>query len=137
MIRAIWPSFLNIPNSLPESSGITTNEMIAHFVFWSVQFPILLTPPHKLKWFFMFKTIIVPIVCVGTVITMVKKAGGTGEIWNQSYRTSGSTRSWTILNNYSSVCGGWYVPVHIKNSTHADGGVGLQWQLIFLILLGT
>lgn len=84
--------------------------MIAHFVFWSVQFPILLTPPHKLKYFFYFKALIVPTICVATVIAMTKKAGGVGEIWNQPYATpSGSARNWVILNNFSSVCGGWYV----------------------------
>jgi len=54
-IRAIWPSYLNIPNHIPESVGITTQQMVSHFIFWTIQFPILLTPPHKLKWFFVFK----------------------------------------------------------------------------------
>ena len=49
MIRAIWPSYLNIPNHLPESAGITSQQLLSHFIFWSIQFPILLTPPHKLK----------------------------------------------------------------------------------------
>ncbi len=55
MIRAIWPSYLNIPNHIPESVGITTQQMVSHLIFWSIQFPILLTPPHKLQWFFIFK----------------------------------------------------------------------------------
>jgi NCS1 family nucleobase:cation symporter-1 len=54
-IRAIWPSYLDIPNHIPESVGITTQQMVSHFIFWSVQFPFLLTPPHKLQWFFIFK----------------------------------------------------------------------------------
>ncbi|KAK6000566.1 hypothetical protein QM012_003291 [Aureobasidium pullulans] len=107
IIRAIWPTFLNIPNHLPESAGITSNQMIAHFVFFCVQFPILLTPPHKLKWFFAFKTFIVPVVSIATVVTMVRKAGGVGDIWHQDYQSSGSARSWIILNNFSSQCGGW------------------------------
>jgi NCS1 family nucleobase:cation symporter-1 len=55
MIRAIWPSFLDIPNHIPEAAGITTQQMVSHFLFFSLQFPILLTPPHKLQWFFIFK----------------------------------------------------------------------------------
>lgn len=54
-IRAIWPSYLDIPNHIPEAVGITTQQMVSHVIFWSVQFPILLTPPHKLQWFFIFK----------------------------------------------------------------------------------
>lgn len=107
IIRSIWPSFLDIPNTLPASGGITSNQMIAHFCFWVVQFPILLISPHKLKWFFVFKVVVVLTVSVATCIAMTKKAGGTGDIWKQDYKVSGSTRSWLILNNFSSICGGW------------------------------
>lgn len=55
MIRAIWPSYLDIPNHIPEGVGITTQGMISHLIFWTIQFPILLIPPHKLKWFFVAK----------------------------------------------------------------------------------
>lgn len=56
IIRSIWPSYLDIPNHIPESVGITTQGMVSHLIFWSVQFPILLIPPHKLQWFFIFKS---------------------------------------------------------------------------------
>lgn len=55
MIRAIWPSYLDIPNHIPEWVGLTTQQMVSHLIFWLVQFPILLIPPHKLKWFFVTK----------------------------------------------------------------------------------
>lgn len=55
IIRSIWPSYLDIPNHIPESVGITTQGMVSHLIFWLVQFPILLIPPHKLKWFFVAK----------------------------------------------------------------------------------
>ena len=55
IIRSIWPSYLNIPNHIPDNVGITTQGMISHLIFWSIQFPILLIPPHKLKWFFVAK----------------------------------------------------------------------------------
>ena len=54
-IRAIFPSYLDIPNHIPESIGLTTQQMVSHLIFWLVQFPILLIPPHKLKWFFVTK----------------------------------------------------------------------------------
>lgn len=41
-IRAIWPSYLDIPNTIPASVGCTSQELLAHFVFWTVQFPVLL-----------------------------------------------------------------------------------------------
>lgn len=128
IIRAIWPSYLDIPNHIPESVGITTQQMVSHLVFWTLQFPILLIPPHKLKWFFVAKCgmlcrlrklmpvtyandllVLVMVTSVAVVITMTRKAGGTGDIWNQPYQVSGSTRSWLILSSLSSITGGWSV----------------------------
>ena len=34
MLEAIWPSLTTYPNALPESAGVTSNKMIAYFVFW-------------------------------------------------------------------------------------------------------
>jgi len=134
MIRAIWPGFLDVPNRLPASAGITSNELIAHFVFFCIQFPILLTPPHKLKWFFAFKTLIVPVVSVATVVVMVRKAGGVGDIWHQEYTKSGSARSWITLNNFSSQCGGWAtMATNIPDFTrYMHNSRGVYWQALFL-----
>lgn len=34
MLESIWPSFRTYPNRLPLSAGVTSNKMIAYFVFW-------------------------------------------------------------------------------------------------------
>ncbi|KAF2732398.1 allantoin permease [Polyplosphaeria fusca] len=107
MIRAIWPSYLNIPNHLPESAGITTQGMVSHFLFWSIQFPILLIPPHKLRWFFVFKTVVVLTACTGTVIGMSQLANGVGDIWDQQATVSGPEKSWLILASMSAMTGSW------------------------------
>ena len=80
VIRAIWPSYLDIPNHLPESAGITSQQMVSHFLFWSIQFPILLIPPHNLRWFFVFKSVVVVAAATGTVIGMAHMANGAGSI---------------------------------------------------------
>ncbi|EEA26115.1 hypothetical protein TMatcc_005633 [Talaromyces marneffei ATCC 18224] len=134
VIRAIWPSFLNIPNHLPEKAGITTSEMIAHLVFWCVQTPIMLTPPHKLKWFFVVKVFVVLIASTGTVIAMTYKAHGVGDIWNQEYSVSGSARSWLIMSQFSAQCGGWAtMATNIPDFTrYMRNGRGVYWQALML-----
>ncbi|OKL62679.1 hypothetical protein UA08_01344 [Talaromyces atroroseus] len=107
VIRAIWPSYLNIPNHLPVSAGVTSQELCSYFIFWIVQLPFLLTPPHKLRWFFVFKGIFVTSAAVGTVIGMCHLAGGSGDIWNQKPQYTGPTRSWLILTYMTSLSGGW------------------------------
>lgn len=136
-IRAIWPSYLNIPNHIPASVGITTQQMVSHFIFWSIQFPILLTPPHKLMWFFQFKVVVVLVSSVGVVIAMCKKAGGAGDIWKQDYGVYGSERSWLILSAMSSITGGWAtMATNIPDFTrYLKNERGVYWQVPFLPLI--
>ncbi|RDW64137.1 hypothetical protein BP5796_10639 [Coleophoma crateriformis] len=136
-IRAIWPSYLNIPNHIPASVGITSQQLLSHFIFWTIQFPILLTPPHKLKWFFIFKVVVVFITSIGVVVAMTKKAGGTGDIWNQEYKVDGSARSWLILSSMSSITGGWAtMSTNIPDFTrYLKKDKGVYWQIPFLPLI--
>jgi NCS1 family nucleobase:cation symporter-1 len=34
MITAIWPSFKNLPNTLPEGANVTSSEFLCFFLFW-------------------------------------------------------------------------------------------------------
>jgi NCS1 family nucleobase:cation symporter-1 len=137
MIRAIWPSYLDIPNHIPASVGITTQQMVSHLIFWLVQFPILLTPPHKLRWFFVFKAVVVMVSSVGVVIAMTSKAGGTGDIWSQEYKVSGRARSWLILSSMSSITGGWAtMSTNIPDFTrYLKKPQGVYWQVAFLPII--
>ncbi|KAK0750328.1 allantoin permease [Schizothecium vesticola] len=134
MIRAIWPSYLNIPNHIPDGVGITTQGMISHLIFWTIQFPILLIPPHKLKWFFVAKCVLVVVASVATVITMTTKAGGSGDIWNLPYSVHGSARSWLILSSLSSITGGWAtMATNIPDFTrYLKTDKGVYFQVAFL-----
>jgi len=134
IIRSIWPSYLDIPNHIPDSVGITTQGMISHLIFWLVQFPILLIPPHKLKWFFVCKCILVITASIATVITMTSKAGGTGDIWNLPYGVHGTARSWLILSSLSSITGGWAtMATNIPDFTrYLKTEKGVYWQVMFL-----
>lgn len=136
-IRAIWPSYLDIPNHLPASAGITSQELLSHFIFWSVQFPVLLIPPHKLRWFFIFKSVVVVIASVGTVVAMTSKAGGTGDIWDQQYHVFGADRSWLILSSMMSVAGGWAtMATNVPDFTrYLKKPQGVYWQGLFLPLI--
>ncbi|KAK7906064.1 hypothetical protein LTR67_000790 [Exophiala xenobiotica] len=118
VIRAIWPSFRTVPNSIPASAGITSQQMIAYFVVWTVQFPILLIPPHRMKWLFFVKVV----MCVGTIVGMAiwtcTRSGGGGNIWDQQATVSGSTKSWLIMWSLNSCTASWStVGVNIPDFT--------------------
>lgn len=133
-IRVIWPSYLNIPNHIPESVGITSQQLVSHCLFWSIQFPILLTPPHKLKWFFWFKAVVTIIVCIATVAYITNRAGGTGDIWKQEYQVQGSARSWLIMSSMMSVTGSWAtMATNVADFTrYLKKPKGVYWQGFFL-----
>jgi cytosine/uracil/thiamine/allantoin permease len=67
MLTAIWPSFAWLPNHLPASAGLTTAGMISYFLYWLIQFPLLLIPTHKLQYMFWVKTVLMPPVAIGMV----------------------------------------------------------------------
>lgn len=134
VIRAIWPSYLNIPNHLPASAGITTQQMVSHFLFWSIQFPILLISPHKLRWFFVFKAVLVLSAATGTVIGMSVLAKGSGAIWDQQATVTGSTKAWLILSSMSSLTGGWAtMATNVSDFTrYLQKPRGVYWQTLFV-----
>ncbi|KAK4949755.1 hypothetical protein LTR10_011597 [Elasticomyces elasticus] len=118
VIRAIWPSFRTLHNSIPESAGITTQEMIAYFVVWTIQFPILLIPPHKMRWLFFVKVVMCVATIVGMTIWTCTHSGGSGNIWNQKATVSGSTKSWLIMWSLNSCTASWStVGVNIPDFT--------------------
>jgi hypothetical protein len=85
MIGAIWPSYLNLPNGIPASQGITTNGMVGFLIFWIVQFPFLCIHPNKLRWLFAVKSVLVPIAWIAILIwAFVAEKGGGGVFAQQT-----------------------------------------------------
>jgi nucleobase:cation symporter-1, NCS1 family len=94
MLLAIAPSYANIPNTLPESAGITSQGMVSYFLFWIIQLPLLLIPPTKLRWLFIIKIVAAPITALATMGWCVHQAGGSGQIFQLQATLTGSTKAW-------------------------------------------
>ncbi|CZR50332.1 related to uracil permease [Phialocephala subalpina] len=137
MIAAIWPSYLNIPNHLPVSAGITSQGLLSHFLFWSIQLPFLLIRPHKLKWFFAVKAFITITAATGTTIAVCRMAGGSGDIWKQEPTVSGKTRAWLIVYTLTAQTGSWStVGTNISDFTRHLASPGtIYTQTIFFPLI--
>lgn len=107
IIAAIWPSYRNITNTLPNSAQITTQQMLSYFLFCLVQFPFLLIPIEKLKKLFLVKAILLIPVSVGMVIWICVKAGDVQGIFGQPAIVSGSTRTWLWIGTLSANTNSW------------------------------
>ncbi|KAJ6101737.1 hypothetical protein N7499_001367 [Penicillium canescens] len=136
MIGAIWPSYLDLPNDIPESQGITTNGMVAFFIFWLIQVPFLCMHPNRLRWLFTIKSVLVPIAWIAILIwAFVAEKGGGGIFTKQSASVSGSKYSWLFLANMTSVLGN-YATLSVNQSDFSRySRVSPRWQLLYVPML--
>ena len=139
MISCIWPSFNKVPNHIGLNQGIKTEGMIAYFLFWIIQLPLLLIPPTKLRWLFVVKLIAAPVTAVATLGWCVHQAGGSGALFNQKPQVSGSTYAFLWLSCMSSVTGSWAtLACNIPDfSRYAKATRGQYIQLPFLPIIFT
>ncbi|GAA6025338.1 hypothetical protein JCM10207_008761 [Rhodosporidiobolus poonsookiae] len=106
-LRAIWPSYANIANRLPESAGITTRDMCSYFLFWLVQLPFFFVSPNKLRYVFAIKTIVVPVTALAMMGSIVHSAGGGGPLFRQGNTVSGVDFSFAWLTGLAALQGNW------------------------------
>ncbi|KAK9454040.1 permease for cytosine/purines, uracil, thiamine, allantoin-domain-containing protein [Dipodascopsis uninucleata] len=133
-IASIWPSYNNIPNHIPESIGLTTQQMVSHLIYWLIQLPVLCVPPHKLRYFFLFKAVVVSACAIGMAAGLCHLASGSGDIWNQQPKVHGSARRWLILSYMMSSAGGWAtMATNIPDFTrYMRSPKGQYWQVVFI-----
>lgn len=96
MLEAIWPSLKTYHNAIPTSAGIASNKMIAYFVFWTLQFPLVMIHPSKLRYLFLVKSVCATIAAF-SLLGWAVKTGGTGPVFSQTSSIHGSTKSWAYL----------------------------------------
>ncbi|KAK2025435.1 NCS1 nucleoside transporter [Colletotrichum zoysiae] len=131
MITSIWPSFHNVPNHLPASAGLTTAGMISYFIYWLIQFPLLLVPTHKLQYVFWVKTVVTLPMAIGMVIWVAVRAGGQGDFFHAPSQVHGAERAWLWLSSLTSVTGGYStLAVNIPDfSRFSKNSHAQYWQL--------
>ena len=79
-LEAIWPSFIEFPNHLPEDAGITSAGLLCFFLYWIVQTILALMPISKLRILFLVKGVIVPPTFLALFLWAVIVTHGGGEL---------------------------------------------------------
>ncbi|KAI1946067.1 hypothetical protein LOZ57_003818 [Ophidiomyces ophidiicola] len=134
MIGAIWPTFLDLKNDIPEEQGITTNGMISYIIFFLLQFPFLCFHPNKLRWLFVAKSTVVPIAWVAMLIWAFKSTGG-GEIFKHRASVTGSEYKWAFLSSLTSAIGS-YSTLSVNQADFSRySRVSVKWQAMYIPLL--
>lgn len=84
MLEAIWPSFNHFPNHIPESSHVTSAQLLCFFLFIIFQLPLLWLHVSKLRYLFMAKTVVMPIFGLTLFIWALVAAKGFGATFGKS-----------------------------------------------------
>ncbi|KZT24924.1 NCS1 nucleoside transporter family [Neolentinus lepideus HHB14362 ss-1] len=107
MIKAIWPSYGHLPNHLSPGANITTQGMVSYFIYWLIQFPLMMVSPQRIRWLFVAKAAIVPAAWIAMLIWAFVKvpAGSAGGLLSQHTELSGSSLAWAWLSALNSALG--------------------------------
>ncbi|KAJ7096695.1 permease for cytosine/purines, uracil, thiamine, allantoin-domain-containing protein [Mycena belliarum] len=98
----------DIPNHLPASAGINTQGLVAFFLVWLFQGPLILIHPSHIYWLWPLKGVLVPPAVVGFFIWAVTSAGADWGIFNTNITVEpahGAALGWAIVNGINSVMG--------------------------------
>jgi len=110
LLKAIWPSFAKIKNTVPIDQGLSTSGFIAFFLYFLLQLPFLCIPYTKVQYFFGFKSIIAPIVFLAIFGDTLRRAGGTisnSTVITDDVKVKGSVLAWAFFSNLNSVLGNY------------------------------
>jgi NCS1 family nucleobase:cation symporter-1 len=108
MLRAVFGhNYTDIPNTIPESVGITSAGMLAFFLFWLIHMPFTFFRPYQLRKFFWFKAIVMlPAIFGLFIFCMVNTKGKIGlDHLNQTSAVKSSGWGWFFVWSINSGMG--------------------------------
>ena len=101
-LRCLFPSIANIPNKMPAYTETTSAYVLCYVIYWLLSLPTIWVPIHKLRWWFLAKAVIAPIVGFALFGWSITRAGGVGPVFSQPSSLSGSDLHWQMLISISS-----------------------------------
>ncbi|KAL9612019.1 MAG: hypothetical protein Q9167_003385, partial [Letrouitia subvulpina] len=102
MLRSIWSSYKDLPNSLSASSGTNTRDYLSFFLFWFFSLPAIWFPVHKIRHLFTVKAYFVPAAGLTFFIWAIVRAHGIGPIVKQGGKASGNDLGWAMVQGIMS-----------------------------------
>ncbi|KAM0297994.1 hypothetical protein ACHAPM_009276 [Fusarium culmorum] len=102
MIRSIWKSWENVPNSFSKDAGTDTAHFASFIIFWICSLPALWFPVHQLRHLFTAKAYVVPVAGITFLAWTISRAGGIGPIIKQPNTVHGGDLAWEIVKGIMS-----------------------------------
>lgn len=91
MLRCVFGHhFTDLTSTIPESQGITVQELIGLIIFWIVTMPLLFMPVHKTRHLWTIKVFVLPPCAIGLFAYCMSLSGGANAAFTASEDLSGS-----------------------------------------------
>ncbi|KAK6822803.1 hypothetical protein PG987_014348 [Apiospora arundinis] len=107
-LRAIFGAgWDRIPNTLPASAGISSKNLLAFFIYWILQFPVMFLHPTLLRHLFVVKAVYTTVALFGVLGWAVHANGGSiGSFsYDKQVKLSGAALVWPMIQAINSVMG--------------------------------
>lgn len=106
ILNSIFPSFLAMANTLPDSAGITTPQLVGFILFIVLYFPIIyFIPPERIQKLLIANLVISSATLLGIMAWAVHANGGPGNIVGPAIEVPASKVGFLMVQGITSVAG--------------------------------
>jgi nucleobase:cation symporter-1, NCS1 family len=102
MISSIWPSYADLPNTLPEGSGTNTRDLVSFCIFWLCSLPAIYPHVQTIRHLFTVKAFVVPVAGLTFFVWAIVRAHGIGPIVQKPGKAEGSVLAWAMIKGIMS-----------------------------------
>lgn len=79
--------------------------MMCYFIYWTIQLPFMLVSPHKIRWLFLAKALIVPPSWLALLIWAFVKVPSSKGLFTLHATATGNDFSWAYLTALNAALG--------------------------------
>ncbi|KAH9886805.1 NCS1 family nucleobase:cation symporter-1 [Xylariomycetidae sp. FL2044] len=107
VLNAIFPQFMNMANTLPDSAAITTQALLGFLIYHVFYIPALWVPVHHIYKFLYPNTAVIFITFFGILGYFIHANGGTGDLIQPTIKLTRVERAFGIIASINSVAGAY------------------------------
>ncbi|KAJ5190083.1 hypothetical protein N7491_007874 [Penicillium cf. griseofulvum] len=106
VLSAIFPSYFHLRNTIPESSHVTTVQIIGWLVFLALSIPLIYVRPERASTAMSVMNVLTLITILGILIWALTTAHGAGSMLSESPTAMTSSQlGWSMLSGVNAVIG--------------------------------
>lgn len=106
LLSAIFPSYFHLQNTIPESSHVTTSQLIGWLVFLALSVPLIYVRPERAPIIMAVMNVLTLVTILGILIWALTAAHGAGTMLSQSLTLMSSSQlGWSMLSGINAVIG--------------------------------